>query len=153
MLSKIRERLGLDQAAAVNGGGAHAAGGHRVLPRAGRAARELQGRETCDGTCNRPDNVKIGTVGPPAPDVEVTLADDGEVLVRSDVVMKGYRNQREKTAEALDSEGRLHTGDIGEFDDDGFLRIVDRKKELIINVAGATSSPANIEVKAAASSC
>ena len=66
--------------------------------------------------------------------------------------MKGYRNQPEKTAETIDSDGWLHTGDIGEFDEDGFLKIVDRKKEIIINAAGKNMSPANIEAKAKASS-
>jgi long-chain acyl-CoA synthetase len=155
VLSKIRERLGLDQAQSVNVGAAptppevieffHAIG----IP-----LGELWGMsETCGaGTCNRPERVKIGTVGPPSPEIEVTLADDGEVLVRSRVVMKGYRNQPEKTAETIDSDGWLHTGDIGEFDEDGFLKIVDRKKEIIINAAGKNMSPANIEAKAKASS-
>ena len=155
VLSKIRERLGLNEAQSVNVGAAptppevieffHAIG----IP-----LGELWGMsETCGaGTCNRPDHVKIGTVGPPAPEVEVKLAEDGEVLVKSGVVMRGYRNQPDKTAEAIDSDGWLHTGDIGEFDDDGFLRIVDRKKELIINAAGKNMSPANIEAKAKTSS-
>src|SRR5206468_470788 len=109
--------------------------------------------ETCGaGTCNRPDHVKIGTVGPPAPGVEIKLAEDGEVLMKSDVVMKGYRNAPDKTSEAIDDDGWLHTGDIGEIDDDGFLRIVDRKKELIINAAGKNMSPANIEAKVKTSS-
>ena len=80
-----------------------------------------------------------------SPGVEVRLADDGELLVRGGIVMRGYRNQPEKTAEALDADGWLHTGDVAQIDDDGFVTIVDRKKELIINAAGKNMSPANIE--------
>ena len=150
VFSKIRAGLGLDEIEALNVGAAptprevieffHAIG----LPLA-----ELWGMsETCGaGTCNRPEHIKIGTVGPPAPGIEVKLADDGEVLVRGGVVMKGYRNQPEKTKETFDEDGFLLTGDIGEFDQDGFLKIVDRKKELIINAAGKNMSPANIEAK------
>jgi len=102
--------------------------------------------ETCgSGCCNPPGKVKIGTVGPPAPGVEVKLAEDGELLMKSDVVMIGYRNAPDKTAEALDDEGWLHTGDIAEIDDDGYVKLVDRKKELIISAAGKNMSPANIE--------
>ncbi len=155
VLSKIRAALGLDQVESVNVGAAptprevieffHAIG----VPLA-----ELWGMsETCGyGCCNPPDRIKIGTVGPPAPGVEIKLADDGEVLMRGPVIMAGYRNQPDKTSEAIDSEGFLHTGDIGEFDEDGYLKIVDRKKELIINAGGKNMSPANIEAKVKAAS-
>jgi long-subunit acyl-CoA synthetase (AMP-forming) len=91
------------------------------------------------------DDARFGTVGLPIPGVEVRLAGDGELLVRGAIAMRGYRNQPEKTAETLDADGWLHTGDVATIDDDGFVTIVDRKKELIINSAGKNMSPANIE--------
>jgi long-subunit acyl-CoA synthetase (AMP-forming) len=113
------------------------------------------GMEICEGygmtestaiaTLNRPGATRVGTVGMPLPGVDVRLADDGEVLLRGPVVMAGYRGEPAKTDEALDADGWLHTGDVGTFDGDGYLRIVDRKKELIINAAGKNMSPANIE--------
>jgi len=144
----LRAMLGLDQVEAINVGAAptpievleffHAIG----LPLA-----ELWGMsETCGaGAVNPKERIKLGTVGPAAPGVEIKLDDDGEVLVRSDVVMLGYRNLPEKTAETFTDDGWLRTGDIGALDEDGYLTIVDRKKELIINAAGKNMSPANIE--------
>jgi long-chain acyl-CoA synthetase len=147
LFSQLRAALGLDEAVAVNVGAAptplevleffHAIG----IP-----VGELWGMsETCGvATLNPPERVKLGTVGPPVPGTEIKLAEDGEVLVKSPSVMPGYRNMPEKTEETFE-EGWLLTGDIGELDGDGYLKIVDRKKELIINAAGKNMSPANIE--------
>jgi long-chain acyl-CoA synthetase len=98
-------------------------------------------------TINPPGALRVGTVGPPLPGVEIKLAEDGEVLVRGPIVMKGYRNMAEKTAETIDAAGWLASGDIGEFDEAGYLKIVDRKKELIIGAGGKNMSPASIEAK------
>jgi long-chain acyl-CoA synthetase len=109
--------------------------------------REVYGlSETCAvATANPAGGVRLGTVGRPTPGVDLQLADDGEVLVRGDLVMRGYRNRPDQTVEAIDADGWLHTGDVGSVDEDGYLTIVDRKKELIINAAGKNMSPANIE--------
>jgi long-chain acyl-CoA synthetase len=104
------------------------------------------------GTCNRPGAVKIGTVGPPSPGSEIRIAQDGEVLWRGPSLMSGYRDDPAKTAEVVDGEGWLHTGDIGRLDADGYLEVIDRKKEIIINAAGKNMSPANIEGRLKAAS-
>jgi long-subunit acyl-CoA synthetase (AMP-forming) len=159
LFSGLRAMLGLDELVSINVGAAPTPREVIVFFHAiGVPLAELWGMsETCGaGCCNPPERIKIGTVGPPAPGVELRLAHErsgdegsargrGELLVRSEVVMLGYRNQPEQTAEALDDEGWLHTGDIAEIDEDGYVTIVDRKKELIINAGGKNMSPANIE--------
>jgi long-subunit acyl-CoA synthetase (AMP-forming) len=148
LFAGLRAMLGLDEAISVNVGAAPTPRDVLVFFHAiGVPLGELWGMsETCGvGAVNPPERVRIGTVGPPSLGVEMQLAGDGELLVRGDVVMAGYRNQPEKTAEAIDPDGWLHTGDIAAFDDEGYVRIVDRKKEIIINAAGKNMSPANIE--------
>jgi len=93
---------------------------------------------------NRPDNYKFGTVGPPMPGCEVRIAEDKEILVRSEMMFSGYYKDPEATAKIF-SDGWLLTGDLGEFDEDGFLRIIGRKKELIVTSTGKKVSPALIE--------
>jgi long-subunit acyl-CoA synthetase (AMP-forming) len=148
VLRRLREGLGLDAAEH------HIVGAAPTPPDVleffhalGMNVCELWGMsETCGvATLNPADRVRIGTVGPPLPTVELRLAEDGEVLVRGPMCTSGYRDMPDKTAELRDGDGWLHTGDIGELDAEGYLRIVDRKKELIINAAGKNMSPANIE--------
>jgi long-chain acyl-CoA synthetase len=96
-------------------------------------------------TTNTPDAFRLGTVGRAVPGVEVWIADDGEILTRGPLNTPGYLNLPERTAELIDADGWLHTGDIGSLDPDGFLSVVDRKKELIITSGGENISPAAIE--------
>mgnify|MGYP001403145066 CR=1 FL=1 len=148
VFSKIRERLGLERCELYFIGAAPCP--LEVLEffaAIGIPICEVWGMSeiTSVGTIVPPENLRLGTVGPPLPGVETRLAEDGELLIRGATVMAGYRNQPEKTAETIDADGWLHTGDIAVLDEAGFLKIIDRKKELIINAAGKNMSPANIE--------
>jgi long-subunit acyl-CoA synthetase (AMP-forming) len=149
MFSNFRTMLGLDQIEACNVGAAPTPPEViKFFHALGVPLSELWGMSetTGAGTVNPPDKIRVGTVGPPAPGIEIKLADeDNEILIRGPVVMAGYRNNPEKTKETMTDDGWLMTGDIGEFDEEGYLKIVDRKKELIINAAGKNMSPANIE--------
>jgi long-subunit acyl-CoA synthetase (AMP-forming) len=151
----VRARLGLDQCSVLTSGAAPASlEVMQYFLDLGLPLNEGWGMSelSCFATMNPHGEVRMGTVGRALPGVELKLLDDGELLVRAPLVMKGYRKDPERTAEALDADGWLHTGDIAEIDGEGFVRIVDRKKEIIINSAGKNMSPANIELKLRAAS-
>ena len=143
----IREMLGLDQLDLAITGAAPMTAELLAWYRAvGVPMSEIYGMSESSGPMTwAPYKVKPGTVGPACPGIEVTIAEDGEVLCRGGNVFLGYLDQPEKTAEALDDDGWLHSGDIGQLDEDGYLKIIDRKKELIITAGGKNVSPANLE--------
>ena len=148
VLSKLRERLGFGELRWALSGAA-------PIPREtlaffagiGIPIAEVWGMSelSCAATASHPRDARLGSVGKLLPGLEGKIADDGEYLVRGPLVMRGYRKEPAKTAEAIDAEGWLHTGDIFDVDEQGYLRVIDRKKELIINAAGKNMSPANIE--------
>ncbi|WP_242623193.1 AMP-binding protein [Pseudonocardia sediminis] len=147
VLASLRAALGLDEARAANIGAAPSSPDLALFFLAlGIPLAEIYGMsENCAAcTCNPAGAIRVGTAGPPLPGVELRIADDGEVLMRSDAVMRGYRGKPEETATVLGADGFLRTGDIGVVED-GYLRIVDRKKELIINAAGKNISPSAVE--------
>jgi len=148
VLRPIRSLLGLGEATIVSSGAAP------MPPETGSffaglgmAILDVYGMTETAGafTTNRPDTFRLGTVGRPLPGVEVRIAEDGEILTRGPLNTPGYLNLPDRTAELVDEDGWLHTGDIGSLDADGFLSVVDRKKELIITSGGENISPAAIE--------
>jgi len=152
-LAFVRDALGVDQIVTALSGAAplprEAFGFFRAL---GLEFSEIYGLSETSGPMTwEPFRVKAGTVGPAIPGCTVRLGDDGEVLARGGNIFRGYLNDPARTAETLDEDGWLHSGDIGELDEDGYLRIVDRKKELIITAGGKNISPANLEAALKAS--
>lgn len=149
VLSKLREKMGLDRVrVAATGASAIAPDALAFMLALGIPVLEVWGMSETSAvvTMNPPGKVRIGTVGKVVPGgTEISLGDDGELLVRGPLVMRGYRNDPERTAEAIDQDGWMHTGDIATIDKDGYVRIVDRKKELIISSGGKNLSPQNIE--------
>jgi long-chain acyl-CoA synthetase len=146
-LGAVRALLGLDACiAAVSGAAPIAVEIFDFFRGLGVPLSEVYGMSESTGLMTwDPFAIRAGTVGRAVPGLEVVLAEDGEVICRGGDVFRGYLDEPEKTAEALDTDGWLHSGDIGVIDDDGYLRIVDRKKELIITAGGKNISPANLE--------
>ncbi|MGH2813313.1 MAG: AMP-dependent synthetase/ligase [Actinomycetota bacterium] len=148
VLEPIRARLGLDECRHLISGAAPIS--TEVLEffhAIGLKIAEIYGQSEDTGptSLNPEDRIKIGTVGPPLPGVEVKLAEDGELLVRGPNVSKGYYKDPELTAQTFDEDGWLHSGDICEIDEDGYLKVVDRKKEIIITAGGKNIAPSNLE--------
>ncbi|MFE0750789.1 AMP-dependent synthetase/ligase [Gordonia sp. NPDC058843] len=148
IFADLRAQLGLDRVALLMTGAAPIAPAvHEFFLALGLPLQEGFGMSETGalGFTNIPSDIRVGKVGLAQPGTEAKLADDGELLLRGPHVMRGYRKAPEKTAEAIDEFGWLHTGDIAQIDDDGWVTIIDRKKELIINAAGKNMSPVNIE--------
>jgi long-chain acyl-CoA synthetase len=147
VFSKIRARFGGRVRFFISGSAALSRDVAEWFHSAGVIILEGYGlTETSAGSfVNRPSHFKFGTVGPPFPGTEVRIAEDGEVLVRGPGVMDGYHHMEEETAATLVGDGWLATGDIGEVDEDGFLRITDRKKDLFKTSGGKYVAPSNIE--------
>jgi long-chain acyl-CoA synthetase len=144
----LQERLGLRRCKwALTGAAPISADLIRWYHRIGVPVMEGYGQTECGGIShiNMPDANRVGTVGKAVPLVEHKLADDGEILVRGPNVFCGYLNKPDATAQTIDADGWLHTGDIGTIDDDGFLTITGRKKEIIITAGGKNLSPEKIE--------
>ena len=153
VLSPWRSALGLDECrVAISGAAPIPFEIFRFFRGLGIEISEVYGlSETCGPMTWTPFRVKAGTVGPAIPGTEVRLAEDGEVICRGGNIFIGYLDHPEKTAEVLTADGWFSTGDIGVLDDDGYLKIVDRKKELIITAGGKNISPANLEAALKAS--
>jgi long-chain acyl-CoA synthetase len=145
--SKVKARLGGRLRAAISGGAPLAKEIGEFFHVLDILILEGYGQteETTASNVNRPNRFKFGTVGPAIPGIEVTTAPDGEILIKGPTVFAGYYNDEEATRAVLPGDGWLHTGDVGEIDEDGFLTVTDRKKDIIVTAGGKNVSPQNIE--------
>jgi long-chain acyl-CoA synthetase len=145
--SKVKARLGGRMRAVISGGAPLAKEIAEFFHALDLLILEGYGQTegTTASTCNLPDRFKFGTVGPALPNIEVRVADDGEILLRGPTIFAGYFGNEQATRQVLGEDGWLRTGDVGELDDDGFLTITDRKRDIIVTAGGKNLSPANIE--------
>jgi long-chain acyl-CoA synthetase len=150
LLAQVREAYGFDRLKfGITGGTMTPPDLMAFLHGLGLRVGEIWGLSECTGvgTMAAPEALRVGTAGTPLPCVEVRLADDGELEIRSPGVMRGYRGRPDLTAEAMTDDGWLRSGDIGEIGTDGYVSVVDRKKELIIGSAGKNMAPSRIEAR------
>ena len=147
VFAKIRERLGGRLRTPISGGAPLVQEIAEFFDSIGIRIYEGYGLTECTtaATTNTPEHWRFGTVGPALPGFELRIADDGELLIRSDTVFGGYYKDPEATADVLGPGGWLRTGDIAEIDPDGFVRITDRKKDIIVTAGGKNIAPQNIE--------
>jgi long-chain acyl-CoA synthetase len=145
--SKVKERLGGKLRAAISGGAPLAKEIAEFFHTLDILILEGYGQteETTASNVNRPNRFKFGTVGPAIPGIEVKTAEDGEILIKGPTVFAGYYEDEEATRAVLPGDGWLHTGDVGEIDEDGFLTVTDRKKDIIVTAGGKNVAPQNIE--------
>jgi long-chain acyl-CoA synthetase len=147
VFSKVKSRLGGRMRAAISGGAPLAKEIAEFFHALDLLVLEGYGQTECTtaSNCNLPNRFKFGTVGPALPGIEVKTAEDGEILVRAETVFAGYYDDEEATRQVLPGDGWLHTGDVGVIDDEGFLTVTDRKKDIIVTAGGKNVAPQNIE--------
>jgi long-chain acyl-CoA synthetase len=147
VFGKVHERLGGRLRIPISGGAPLAREVADFFDAIGIRIIEGYGLTECTTACttNRPDRNRYGTVGVALPGAEIAIAEDGEILVRSETVFQGYFKDPEATGQVLTDDGWLKTGDVGSIDEDGFLTITDRKKDILVTASGKNVSPQNIE--------
>jgi long-chain acyl-CoA synthetase len=147
VFSKVRERMGGRLRIPISGGAPLAQEIEEFFDAIGIRILEGYGLTECTtaASTNRVERYRFGTVGPALPGFEVKTAEDGEILIRSETVFAGYYKDSEATAEVLTDDGWLRSGDIGEIDEDGFIKITDRKKDILVTAGGKNVAPQNIE--------